>query len=100
VPSLRPTSLFCARNGFDGGRDKWAKVGDLKRKRRLCDHVRVQNPADHVEKGRIKLTKNDSGVGHQPPHHHFIDMSLVADIEGNKVRLSANGNVAVTMEQH
>jgi hypothetical protein len=27
-------------------------------------------------------------------------MSLVADIEGNKIRLSANANVAVTMEQH
>jgi hypothetical protein len=48
----------------------------------------------------FKLTKTDSGVGHQPLHHHFIDMSLVADIEGNKVRLSANGNVAVTMETH
>jgi len=27
------------------------------------------------------------------------DGSLVADVEGNKVRLSANGDVAVTMEQ-
>jgi len=27
-------------------------------------------------------------------------MTLVADIEGHKVRLSANANVAVTMEQH
>jgi hypothetical protein len=32
--------------------------------------------------------------------HHFIDMSLMTDIEDNKVRLSANANVAVTMEQH
>ncbi len=55
---------------------------------------------DKVEDGRIKLTKADSGQGHQPLHHHFIDMSLVADIEGNKVRLSANGNIAVTMETH
>ena len=30
----------------------------------------------------------------------FRGMSLVADVEGDKVRLSANGNVAVTMEQH
>jgi hypothetical protein len=64
-----------------------------------ADGVHV-GTVDCVEKGRIKLTKNDSGVGHQPPHHHFIDMSLVADIEGDKVRLSANGNVAVTMETH
>jgi hypothetical protein len=54
---------------------------------------------DKVEGGRIKLTKKDSGEGSHKGHHHFIDGSLVADIEGNKVRLSANGAVAVTMEQ-
>jgi hypothetical protein len=54
---------------------------------------------DRVEGGRIKLTKKDSGEGHHKGHHHFIDGSLIADIEGNKVRLSANGDVAVTMEQ-
>jgi hypothetical protein len=31
--------------------------------------------------------------------HHFIDLSLVADVEGQKVRLSANGDVAVTFEE-
>jgi hypothetical protein len=64
-----------------------------------ADGVHV-GTVDRVENGRIKLTKNDSGQGHQPPHHHYIDMSLVADLEGNKVRLSANGDVAVTMETH
>jgi hypothetical protein len=54
---------------------------------------------DRVEGGRIKLTRKDSGEGSHKGHHHFIDGSLVADIEGNKVRLSANGAVAVTMEQ-
>jgi hypothetical protein len=54
---------------------------------------------DKVEGGRIKLTKKDSGEGSHKGHHHFIDGSLVADIEGNKVRLSASGAVAVTMEQ-
>ena len=54
---------------------------------------------DKVEGGRIKLTKKDSGEGSHKGHHHFIDGSLIADIEGNKVRLSANGDVAVTMEQ-
>jgi hypothetical protein len=29
----------------------------------------------------------------------FIDLALVADVEGQKVRLSANGAVAVTMEE-
>jgi len=51
---------------------------------------------DRVEKGRIKLTKADSGQGHHKGHHHFIDLGLVADVEGQKVRLSANAAVAVT----
>ena len=53
-----------------------------------ADGVHV-GTVDRVENGRIKMTKNDSGQGHQPPHHHYIDLSLVADIEGSKVRLSA-----------
>jgi hypothetical protein len=54
---------------------------------------------DKVEVGRIKLTKKDSGDGPHKGHHHFIKKSLVAGIEGNKVRLSANSAVALTMEQ-
>ena len=54
---------------------------------------------DKLEGNRIKLTKKDSGEGAHKGHHHFIDGSLVAEIEGNKVRLSANGDVAVTMER-
>ena len=54
---------------------------------------------DRVEGGRIKLTKADSGEGHHKGHHHFIDLGLVADVEGQKVRLSANAAVAVTLEE-
>ena len=54
---------------------------------------------DRVDGHRIKLTKKDSGQGHQD-HHHYIDLGLVADVEGQKVRLSANAAVAVTMEEH
>jgi hypothetical protein len=54
---------------------------------------------DKIEGQRIKLTKKDSGEGQHKGHHHFIKLSLVADVEGSKVRLSANGDVAVTMEQ-
>jgi hypothetical protein len=63
-----------------------------------ADGVHV-GTVDKVEGGRIKLTKKDSGEGSHKGHHHFIDKGLVAGVEGNKVRLSANGNVAVTMEQ-
>lgn len=54
---------------------------------------------DRVDGNRIKLTKADSGEGRHKGHHHFISLGLVADIEGNNVRLAANGNVAVTMEE-
>ena len=54
---------------------------------------------DRIEGNRIKLTKKDSGEGSHKGYHHYIDRSLVADVEGNKVRLSATGAVAVTMEQ-
>lgn len=54
---------------------------------------------DRVEKGRIKLTKDDSGEGEHEGHHHFIPLSLVAEIEDGAVRLSANADVAVSFEE-
>jgi hypothetical protein len=63
-----------------------------------ADGVHV-GTVDRIEGGRIKLTKKDSGEGAHKGHHHFIDKGLIAEVEGNKVRLSANANVAVTMEQ-
>jgi hypothetical protein len=54
---------------------------------------------DKVEGNRIKLTKKDSGEGAHKGHHHYIDRGLVAGVEGDKVRLSATGAVAVTMEE-
>ena len=63
-----------------------------------ADGVRV-GTVDRVENNRIKLTKADSGEGRHKGHHHYIDASLVADVEGDKVRLSANGDVAVTIRR-
>jgi hypothetical protein len=54
---------------------------------------------DKVEGDRIKLTRKDSGEGSHKGHHHYIDRGLVAGVEGNKVRLSATGAVAVTLEE-
>src|ERR1700686_4105595 len=54
---------------------------------------------DRVENGRIKLTRADSGEGRHKGHHHFIDLGLVAEVEGQNVRLSANAAVAVTLEE-
>lgn len=56
---------------------------------------------DAVEGNRIKLTKMDSGAqiegatGAHEAHHHFISAGLVAEVEGDKVRLSATGANAV-----
>jgi len=49
---------------------------------------------DHVEDGRLKLKKADSVDG----RHHYIDAGLIADVEDGRVRLSAIGAVAVTLE--
>jgi hypothetical protein len=53
---------------------------------------------DRVEGDRIKLTRSEDLGGHKG-HHHFISRGLVADVEGNQVRLSANADVAVTFEE-
>ncbi|VVT23041.1 conserved hypothetical protein [Sphingomonas sp. EC-HK361] len=63
-----------------------------------ADGVHV-GTVDKVEGDRIKLTKKDSGQGSHEGHHHFISLGLVADVEGDTVRLSANGDVAVTFEE-
>ena len=63
-----------------------------------ADGVHV-GTVDRVEGGRIKLTKADGGQGRHDGHHHFIDLGLVAEVEGDRVRLSANAAVAVTMEE-
>ncbi len=53
---------------------------------------------DRIESGRIKLAR-DGGEGHHHTHHHYIPGNLVAEIEGERVRLSANGDVAVLHEE-
>lgn len=54
---------------------------------------------DRIEGDRIKLTKQDSGEGSHKGHHHYIPGELFAEVEGDKVRLSANADVAVTFEE-
>jgi hypothetical protein len=63
-----------------------------------ADGVHV-GTVDGVINDRIRLTKRDSGEGHHKGHAHFIDLGLVADVEGQRVRLSANAAVAVTFEE-
>ncbi|MGA9657766.1 MAG: DUF2171 domain-containing protein [Asticcacaulis sp.] len=63
-----------------------------------ADGVHV-GTVDHVDGNRIKLTRLEVESNAHKGHHHYIDMGLVAGIEGDKVRLSANADVAVTLEE-
>ncbi len=63
-----------------------------------ADGVHV-GTVDRVENGRIKLVKADSGQGSHQGHHHYISLGLVATVEGDRVRLSANADVAVQFEE-
>ncbi len=60
-----------------------------------ADGVHV-GTVDHVAGTRIKLSKKDSS----DDHHHYIDGGLIADIENGTVRLSANADVAITLEDN
>ena len=51
---------------------------------------------DRVEGNRIKLIRPDSGIGHEQ-HHHFIPKGLVAEVEGDRVRLTARGDVVADL---
>ena len=69
-----------------------------------ADGVHV-GTVEHVDGDRIKLTKADSGAdveegqGSHAGHHHYISQGLIAGVEGDKVRLSANADVAVQFEE-
>jgi hypothetical protein len=75
---------------IDGIREHMEVIG--------ADGVHV-GTVDHVDGGRIKLTRKDSGGGSHEGHHHYISTGLVAGIEGDQVRLSANADVAVQFEE-
>lgn len=57
-----------------------------------ADGVHV-GTVDRMDGDRIKLTRQDSGQGTHKGHHHYIPASLIAEVEGDKVRLSANSDV-------
>lgn len=76
-------------------------MADLSRVREHMDVIGADGvhvgTVDSVSGDRIKLIKADSGS--HSGHHHYVSAGLVADIEGNKVRLSANGANAALLEE-
>lgn len=74
-------------SGFEDIREHMEVIG--------ADGVHI-GTVDRVENDRIKLVRADSGIGHEE-HHHFIPRGLVAEVEGDKVRLSARGDVVADL---
>lgn len=69
-----------------------------------ADGVHV-GTVDHMEGDRIKLTKKDSSAqiegatGEHEGHHHYISAGLIAEVEGDKVRLSATAANAIMFQE-
>ena len=76
--------------GFEDIREHMEVIG--------ADGVHV-GTVDRIEGDRIKLTKADSGQGEHQGHHHFVSRGLVANVEDDRVRLSANADVAILFEE-
>jgi hypothetical protein len=60
-----------------------------------ADGVHV-GTVDRVVDDRIKLTRSDGPIG--AAGHRFIPAGLVVGVEGRRVRLSANGDLAIQFE--
>ena len=74
-------------SGFENIREHMEVIG--------ADGVHL-GTVDRVEGNRIKLIRADSGIGHEQ-HHHYIPRGLVADVEENRVRLTARGDVVADL---
>jgi len=74
-------------SGFEDIREHMEVIG--------ADGVHI-GTVDRVEENRIKLSRADSGIGHEQ-HHHYIPRGLVAEVEGEQVRLTARGDVVADL---
>jgi hypothetical protein len=74
-------------SGFEDIREHMEVIG--------ADGVHI-GTVDRVEENRIKLTRPDSGLGHED-HHHYVPKGLVAEVEGDQVRLTARGDVVADL---
>lgn len=74
-------------SGFEDIREHMEVIG--------ADGVHL-GTVDRVEDNRIKLIRADSGETHHD-HHHYIPKGLVAEVEGDKVRLTARADVVADL---
>jgi hypothetical protein len=74
-------------SGFEDIREHMEVIG--------ADGVHL-GTVDRIEGDRIKLIRADSGIAHEGDHH-YIPRGLVAEVEGDKVRLSARADVVADL---
>ena len=74
-------------SGFENIREHMEVIG--------ADGVHI-GTVDKIEDNRIKLIRADSGETHHD-HHHYIPRGLVAEVEGDQVRLTARGDVVADL---
>ena len=74
-------------SGFENIREHMEVIG--------ADGVHI-GTVDKIEDNRIKLIRADSGETHHD-HHHYIPKGLVAEVEGDQVRLTARGDVVADL---
>ena len=74
-------------SGFEDIREHMEVIG--------ADGVHI-GTVDRVEDNRIKLIRADSGLAHTD-HHHYIPKGLVAEVEGDQVRLTARADVVADL---
>ena len=74
-------------SGFEDIREHMEVIG--------ADGVHI-GTVDRVEENRIKLIRAASGSGHEE-NHHYVPKGLVAEVEGDKVRLTARGDVVADL---
>jgi hypothetical protein len=97
---LQGTSSLCERCRRNGSQlEKENPVAEIKERMKVIgkDGAHV-GTVDRVEGDRIKLTRKDSGAGHES-HHHYIDRKLVGAVEGEIVKLSINADSVPKTEE-
>ncbi len=84
-------------SGQQGGGGPTSRFADqIREHMEVCDDSgRHVDTVDHIDGDRIKLSRSDSRDG----QHHYVQMSQVAGIENNKVRLRERGDNDFGMER-
>jgi len=86
----RQQQQFDRSSGQQGGSGSDSRFADQIREHQevIDDNGNHVGTVDHIDGDRIKLSRRDSQDG----QHHYVSLSQVAGIEGDKVRLRERGD--------